>query len=474
MNALTTIDHDLIHVEQGSVADWAGRIASAWQRSVSSIFEAGRLIADAKAALPHGAFTAMIESDLPFGARTAQMLMRIGEDARLSNPKHVSLLPPSWGTLYELTKLKDDELEARFSSGAIRPDMERREVGHGVRATQASRHEPADSLDYFPTPPWATRALIEDVLRPWGVSLKGLVVLEPACGEGHITSVLQEYGPAKVTGTDIFDYSQNGRSPPGWSGQFDFLDPTVAFNRPDWVITNSPFSGDEDRALAFALRALVLARKGVAMFVRTQWLEGINRYETLFAPHRPALVAQFAERVSLFRGAWDPDGSKPDQYCWVIWRIGKTPHALTTLQWIPPGRRMERSRPDDVERFTAHPVLPPSSLAADLSLPSIPSDGGDEEGGVATAALPTAPGRALSDVQPLSKAQQDAIIRKGYRRKPMASIAELMEATGLGKSAVKMRAQRMNLSDPKNQKAATVAANKRRKHVPLKRKQRAA
>ena len=52
-----------------------------------------------------GIFEAMVEDDLPFGKRTAQRLMAIASDQRLSNTTHVSLLPASWQTLYELTKL---------------------------------------------------------------------------------------------------------------------------------------------------------------------------------------------------------------------------------------------------------------------------------------------------------------------------------------------------------------------------------
>jgi hypothetical protein len=54
---------------------------------------------------------------LPFSERTAQRLMSIASDPRLSNPTHVSVLPNSWGTLYELTKLTDEALQgidARF------------------------------------------------------------------------------------------------------------------------------------------------------------------------------------------------------------------------------------------------------------------------------------------------------------------------------------------------------------------------
>ena len=107
---------------------WAARIAGAWRKSVEAILEAGRLLIEAKAALPHGAFADMIESDLPFGARMAQMLMAIARNPRLVNAKHVSLLPPHVGTLYELTKLTEDEFEAKLATGQIHPELERRDV----------------------------------------------------------------------------------------------------------------------------------------------------------------------------------------------------------------------------------------------------------------------------------------------------------------------------------------------------------
>ena len=107
---------------------WARRIADAWQSSLDGIFEVGRLLAEAKAALPHGAFERMVENDLPFAARTAQRLMAVAADERLANPTHVSLLPPSWGTLYELTKLPDDAFGEAIERGIIRPDMQRKDL----------------------------------------------------------------------------------------------------------------------------------------------------------------------------------------------------------------------------------------------------------------------------------------------------------------------------------------------------------
>ncbi len=53
----------------------------------------------------------MVRDQLPFGARAAQMLMKIASTLTLANPKHASLLPPSWGTLYDLSRLDQEEVE---------------------------------------------------------------------------------------------------------------------------------------------------------------------------------------------------------------------------------------------------------------------------------------------------------------------------------------------------------------------------
>ena len=73
------------------------------------------------------------------------------------------------------------------------------------------RSEPADGLDLFCTPPWATRALVACVLRPrmWWVPHDQ--VWEPACGLGHMSAVLsEEY--AAVLATDVFDYGTPTRT----------------------------------------------------------------------------------------------------------------------------------------------------------------------------------------------------------------------------------------------------------------------
>jgi N6-adenosine-specific RNA methylase IME4 len=118
----------IVEVEPRTAVEYVEKITSSFHQSVRSIIETGTWIARAKAALPHGEFGEMIKSQLPFRASTAQRLMAIAGDARLSNPAHVQHLPPHWGTLYELTRLDDDVFQQQLDDGKIRPDMTRGDV----------------------------------------------------------------------------------------------------------------------------------------------------------------------------------------------------------------------------------------------------------------------------------------------------------------------------------------------------------
>jgi N6-adenosine-specific RNA methylase IME4 len=117
------------------------KIVAAWRSSFEGILETGRLLTEAKAKLPHGTFEAMVENDLPFKPSTAQRLMKIASDERLANPAHVQLLPPSWGTLYELTKLPDEVFEAKLADGTIHPEMQRKDVARENRIITRQRDE---------------------------------------------------------------------------------------------------------------------------------------------------------------------------------------------------------------------------------------------------------------------------------------------------------------------------------------------
>lgn len=223
----------------------------------------------------------------------------------------------------------------------------------GAGAVMAERRDPLDALDYFPTPPWATRALLTHVLPPLDVPIADSSVWEPAAGRGHMADVLGEAFDT-VYASDVFDYGRGYACASFVGGVFDRARcPFV----PDWVITNPPFHLAE----AFAQRALSEARRGVALFVRTAWLESIGRYQNLFSKTPPTVVALFVERVALVKGRWDPEASTATSYCWAVW--DRAHAGSTRLAWIPPGCRQRLSRPDDRRRFAPETLAPPVTEA---------------------------------------------------------------------------------------------------------------
>ena len=215
----------------------------------------------------------------------------------------------------------------------------------GARAIMGSRLEPDGTGDYFPTPPWATRALLACVF-PYlnlgrSMALEG--AWEPACGEGHMAEVLREYFKG-VVASDIKDYGY----PKTAVVDFTKYKGAVAA---DWIITNPPFKKLTEQ---FVLKAIELANVGVAMFVRLQWLESTGRYENIFKDNPPTVIAFFAERVPLAKGKFDPSGATATAYIWLVWVKDKKP--LPPF-WIPPGQRERLTKPDDAVRFTAKPVI---------------------------------------------------------------------------------------------------------------------
>jgi hypothetical protein len=120
---------------------WAARISAAWQKSVDSIIDTGHLLLAAKAdpKMQHGEWGTMVESDLPFNRHTAHKLMQIAGDKRLTNVSQGKHLPPSWTTLYELTKLDDATFDQKLRDGSINPDMQRKDVARANRILSSER-----------------------------------------------------------------------------------------------------------------------------------------------------------------------------------------------------------------------------------------------------------------------------------------------------------------------------------------------
>lgn len=192
-------------------------------------------------------------------------------------------------------------------------------------AVMQQRVEPHDSLDFFPTPPWATRALCEHVLEV--MDFPTWTAWDPACGEGHMAKPLREYFTTVHT-SDVHDYGIGAELR-------DFLFPLGDEPKVDWIVTNPPFR----LAHEFIMRGLDLANMGVAVLVRVAFLEGVNRYKELFSRRPPRLIAQFCERVPMIKGRVDITATTATAYCWLVWFSRMSGDRRPDFMWIPPCRK---------------------------------------------------------------------------------------------------------------------------------------
>lgn len=226
--------------------------------------------------------------------------------------------------------------------------QQRRARGKGEMGPRGHRL----ALDYFPTPPWATRALCRFLIDELGEDLRPQSCWEPACGELHMARPLAEYF-SWVEATDVQRYSPD-------HGICDFL-MDMAPRTADWICTNPPFQLAEP----FIRMAIKRARRGVAMLVRSAFTESEERYESLFAPGcaRPSYVVTFSQRVVMLEGrlieANRPDPFNLDangrpvkatsatSYSWLIWQPGQHD---TRHRWI--GKvRDALTRPGDYPEY---------------------------------------------------------------------------------------------------------------------------
>jgi len=236
-------------------------------------------------------------------------------------------------------------------------------TGNRSSAVRAQRVEALDSLDDFPTPPWAGRALCEHLLM-MGCPIGSQSAWEPAANRGALFHGLTGYFD-QTHASDIYDYGyvRNCHTTDFlWTGSEDEFAPV------DWIITNPPFRLAEQ----FIDRALDVAKVGCAMLLRTGFLHGGARYERLFKDRPPTRVLHFAERVVMLKGRLVRSGetdwigtqiaretnldapvkkaSTATDYSWFIWLDDRDPMPPA---WVPPGSRLRLERAGDYDLWGA-------------------------------------------------------------------------------------------------------------------------
>lgn len=175
---------------------------------------------------------------------------------------------------------------------------------HG--ASNHSDEERAEH-DYYATDPEAVQKLLD-------IEEFDFYVLEPCCGDGHISKVLE------VNDYDVESWDLIQRSYEKQNGVRDFLqwNPEVKNDRD--IVTNPPYN----KAMEFVTHALNISEDGVrvAMFLKLTFLEGAKRKE-LFSLHPPKKIYVFRNRVDCWKNGIKPDKpSKAVCYAWFIWEKG--------------------------------------------------------------------------------------------------------------------------------------------------------
>lgn len=185
----------------------------------------------------------------------------------------------------------------------------------------AKRRADLDGPDFFPTPAWATHALVENERFDGAI-------WECACGDGAMAKVLEQAG-YKVRATDLYPRGH------GETG-IDFLGST---RKVDNIVTNPPYNAAE----AFVAQGLKLARRKFALLLRLAFLEGANRANTIFLKSPPSRVWIFSERITFYMKDAERAGSGTTAYAWFVW--DKAAEGPTQLRWFKPGAKARFSPP---------------------------------------------------------------------------------------------------------------------------------
>lgn len=167
--------------------------------------------------------------------------------------------------------------------------------------------------DYYATEPAAT---------DWLLSLEHFAgpILEPSCGEGHISKQLIK-GGYKVVSRDLVDR--------GFGEVADFL----SIDNMAWdgdIITNPPYKYAQE----FVEKALRIIPDGhkVAMFLKLTFLEGKAR-KHLFRTQPPCRVYVSSSRLKCaLNGEFEKLRGSATAYAWFVWEKGF--RGDTIIKWF--------------------------------------------------------------------------------------------------------------------------------------------
>ena len=165
--------------------------------------------------------------------------------------------------------------------------------------------------DYYATEPKAVELLLQK-------EKFSSIILEPSCGEGHISRVLLDNGYT-VKSSDLIDR--------GFGEVKDFFEVDEFCGD---IITNPPYKV----ALDFVKHSLDIIPEGskVAMFLKLQFLEGKARKE-FYKENPPKKIYVASGRLNCAKnGKFEEFKSSAVAYAWFMWEKGY--QGSPEIDWI--------------------------------------------------------------------------------------------------------------------------------------------
>lgn len=133
-------------------------------------------------------------------------------------------------------------------------------------------------------------------------------ILEPCCGQGHISETLKNYG-YNVISSDLINR--------GYGFQFDFFDYDSFWGD---IVTNPPYKYAQE----MVEKAIEIIPEGnkVAMLLRIQFLESEKRRE-FFKKYPPETVYVSPKRMQCAKnGDFEHYSNGAVMFAWFVWRKG--------------------------------------------------------------------------------------------------------------------------------------------------------
>ncbi len=122
-------------------------IAGAWNKTIDALLETANLLYTYSQQANWKEIKEQLQLDGVMGASVISMMLGIGRDPRLQKPSLKKLLPPSYNTLYLLTKLDDDVIDAKVKEEVLTPALTVQDVREWSKPTGAATSNiPADKL----------------------------------------------------------------------------------------------------------------------------------------------------------------------------------------------------------------------------------------------------------------------------------------------------------------------------------------